>query len=388
MTATAPSGYDPLASAAGTPGPVGPEPRIRLASPVTGEEEIDAVREVLTSGILTNGPFTRRFEGLMAERHGTDHAVAFANGTVALSAMYLASGIGPGDEVIVPSLTFIATATSVLHVGATPVFADIAPDTLNVDPDDVERRITPRTRAIVPVHYGGQAADLDRLCEVADGAGVELLEDAAQAHGATFKDRPVGSWGRAGMFSFTPTKNVTTGEGSVVTTDDGVLAQRMRLLRNHGMHRMNHHEMVGWNWRLSEIQAAIGCVQMGRLDDILVTKRANAELMAELLADIPGLSVPARPTDRDHPYMLYTVQIDGGRRDAAARALTEMGIENRVYFPPVHHQPIFEHLPDAGLPATEAAADRILSLPFHSRLTAEDLTLIADVLRRAVAQPL
>lgn len=385
MTATVPSGYDPLASA-GDPADAAPEPLIRMAAPVTGEEEVDAVREVLSSGVLTNGPFTRQFESAMATLQGTDHAVAFANGTVALSAMYLASGIGPGDEVIVPSLTFISTATSVLHTQATPVFADIRPDTLNLDPDDVLRRITPRTRAIVPVHYGGQAAELDRLREIAHDAGVVLLEDAAQAHGATFRGRPVGSWGRAGMFSFTPTKNITTGEGSVVTTDDEELAQHLRLLRNHGITRQYHHELVGWNWRLSEMQAAIGCVQVTRLASILATKRANAEVMRDLLDGIDGVTPPANPPECEHPYMLYTVQVDPERRDAASAALTAAGIENRIYFPPAHRQPIFAHLPDPHLPVTDEAARRILSLPFHSRLREQDLAFIAEVLQESLAR--
>lgn len=382
MTVT---GYDPLASAgADASGPPAPEPRIRLASPVTGEEEVDAVREVLASGLLTNGPATRRFETLMAERHGTEHAVAFANGTVALSAMYLAAGIGPGDEVIVPSLTFIGTATSVLHVGATPVFADVRPDTFNLDPADVARRLTPRTKAIVPVHYAGQAADLEPLCRMAQDAGVALLEDAAQAHGATYRGRPVGSWGQSAMFSFTPTKNVTTGEGAVVTTADGDLAQHLRLLRNHGMSKQYHHEILGWNWRLSDINSAIGCVQLGRLDGILATKRANAVRLGELLADIEGVQAPVAPEDRDHPYMIYSAQVPAERRDAVADALTAAGIENRRYFPPAHRQPIFAHLPDPDLPVTDAVYDRIVSLPFHSRLTDADLVDLAATIRGAV----
>jgi perosamine synthetase len=385
MTTTVPSGYDPTASAGAASG-TDPEPLIRMASPVTGEEEVDAVRDVLASGILTNGPYTRRFEAAMAALHGTAHAVAFANGTVALSAMYLASGIGPGDEVILPSLTFISTATSVLHVQAVPVFADIRPDTLSLDPDDVVRRITPRTKAIVPVHYGGQAVDLDRFRQIADDAGVALLEDAAQAHGASFRGRPAGSWGDSAMFSFTPTKNITTGEGSVVTTDDEELAQQLRLLRNHGITRPYHHELVGYNWRLSEMQAAIGCVQVGRLADILATKAANAVVMRRLLETIDGVTAPVNPPECDHPYMLYTVQVDADRRDAASRALTAAGIENRIYFPPAHRQPIFAHLPDPLLPVTDAAAGRILSLPFHSRLGEDDLTFIAGVLRDSLAR--
>jgi perosamine synthetase len=266
----------------GLGGPTTRPPRIRIAVPTTGEEEVEAVRRVLASGMLTNGPATRRFEEVMAERHGTEHAVAFANGTVALAAMYLACGIGPGDEVVVPSFTFISTATSVLHVGATPVFADVRPDTFDLDPDDGARRLTPRTRAVVPVHYAGQAAAMDRFRALADEAGVALLEDAAEAHGASFGGRPVGGWGDAAMFSFTPTKNVTTGEGSVVTTDDGDLARRLRLLRNHGMSGPYRHESLGWNWRLSDILSAVGVCQLDRLDAILAAKRAHAATLDRL----------------------------------------------------------------------------------------------------------
>lgn len=381
MSATA--GYDPLGlgSTQATP-----PARIRIASVCTGEEEVDAVRRVLDSGILTNGPETRRFEQAMAERHGTEHAVAFANGTVALAAMYLACGIGPGDEVIVPSFTFISTATSVLHVGATPVFADIRPDTLNLDPEDVARRITPRTKAVVPVHYGGQAADLAAFRTLCDDAGVALLEDAAEAHGASFGGRPVGSWGEAAMFSFTPTKNITTGEGSVVTTGDAGLAEQMRLLRNHGMTAPYHHAVLGWNWRLSEIQAAIGVCQIDRLDGIIATKRANAATLSRALDAIEGVSSPTEAPDRDHTYMLYTAQIEGGRRDAVRDALGAAGIEARIYFPSVHRQPVFaDDHGDLDLPVTDAVAETVLSLPIHTQLDEGDLAKVADVVSRALA---
>lgn len=376
------AGYDPLASVGGA-ATTRPAPRIRMASPITGPEELDALREVLESGILTNGPMTRRFEELMAERHGTRHGVAFANGTVALAAMYLAAGIGPGDEVIVPSLTFISTATSVLHVGATPVFADVDPDTLNLDPDDVERRITDRTRAIVPVHYAGQPADMDRFVALGEAHGLTVLEDAAQAHGAALAGRPAGSWGAAAMFSFTPTKNITTGEGSVVTTDDDELATAMRLLRNHGMSAQYHHTVLGYNWRISELQAAVGCCQMARLDDILATKRANAELMAELLDGIDGVAAPVAPADREHPYMIYTLQVAPERRPAITGALDAAGIEWRLYFPPAHTQPIFADLADPQLPVTDAAVERLVSIPFHARLGPDELAEIAQVIRTA-----
>lgn len=378
--------YDPLSEVSPDEGDR-PTPRIRLASPVTGEEEILAVRQVLESGILTNGPWTRRFEAAMAQRHHTHHAVALANGTVALAAMYLAAGIGPGDEVIVPSLTFIGTATSVVHVGATPVFADIRPDTLNLDPDDVAGRITRRTKAIVPVHYGGQPADMEKFRALADEAGVALFEDAAQAHGASFNGRPVGSWGDAGMFSFTATKNITTGEGAVVTTDDGDFARRLRILRNHGMTKQYFHEIVGWNWRLSEMQAAIGTCQVERLDQILAVKRSNAVLFGGLLAQLPDVVAPAAPSDREHPYTLYTVSVPPDRRDAIADALTGSGIESRIYFPPAHRQPVFASPEQPELPVTVDAAARILSLPFHSRLGRSDFTEITHVMAGALTEP-
>jgi len=387
MSETRPSfGYDPLASVTGSGDFDTPEPRIRLASPIMGDPEMDAVREVLESGILTNGPWTRRFEHDMAERHGTEHAVAMANGTVALAAMFLAAGIGPGDEVIVPSLTFIATATAVLHVGATPVFADIEPGTLNLDPQAAARRITPRTKAIMPVHYGGQAATMDRFRELAADAGVRLFEDAAQAHGASFGGRPVGSWGDAAMFSFTPIKNITTGEGAVVTTDDGDLAHHLRLLRNHGMSKQYHHEILGWNWRLTEMQAAIGVRQLERLDGILAVKRANAAVFDALVDAVPGVTPPVAPPDREHPYMLYTVSVPPERREAAIAALDKAEIECRIYFPPAHRQPVFASLgEDAELPVTDEAAKRILSLPFHSRLELRDFEEIAQVLKTGLS---
>jgi perosamine synthetase len=377
------SGYDPLASVSSSVAP-GPEPRIRMASPITGPEEVEAIAQVLASGILTNGPWTRRFEAAMAERHGTEHAVAFANGTVALAGMYLAAGIGPGDEVIVPSLTFVSTATSVLHVGATPVFADVQADTLNLDPDDVERRITSRTRAIVPVHYAGQPADMPRFRALADAHGLVLLEDAAQAHGASVAGAPAGSWGDAAMFSFTPTKNITTGEGAVVTTTSADLAHQMRLLRNHGMSAPYEHEVLGYNWRLSEMQSAMGVCQLDRLDGILAAKRASAAVLDTLLATIDGVTPLAVRPDVEHPFMMYTVRIEGGRRDRVMTALTAAGIESRIYFPPAHRQPVFADQPDPVLPVTEEAAEQILSLPFHVRLSEADHAETVAVVEQAL----
>jgi perosamine synthetase len=359
-----------------------PTPTIRLASPDVGDEELEAIKSALFSGVLTDGPHTAAFEDVFAHRHAVSHAVAFSNGTVALAGIYLALGIGPGDEVIVPSMTFISTATSVLHVGARPVFAEVTEDTFNLDPSDVEARLTPRTRAIVAVHYGGQPADLAELSSIADGAGIALIEDAAQAHGASYQGKPVGGFGQAAMFSFTPTKNVTTGEGGIVTTNDGELATRLRLLRNHGQSGQYHHDLVGYNWRITEMQAAMGVVQINKLDAILDRKRANAAYLWDRLKDAPNIVLPITREDRTHAFMLFTVKIPANLRDHVMNALLEAGIEARLYFPPAHLQPIFRDS-EVSLPTTERLAGQMLSVPFHSLLSRTELDTIAEALKRA-----
>jgi perosamine synthetase len=350
----------------------GPTRRVRLAAPALGDEELAEVAEVFRSGALTNGPATSGFEREFADHHHATHGVAFANGTVALTAMYLGLGIGPGDEVVVPSMTFISTATSVVHVGARPVFAEVDAETFNLDPADAARRITPRPKAILAVHYAGQAADLDELRAVADHAGVPLLEDAAEAHGATYKGRPVGAIGRAGMFSFTPTKNITTGEGGMVLTDDAELAAQMRLLRNHGQTALYEHTALGYNWRLSDILSAVGRAQLRKLPDILARKRELAARLSAGLADVDGVHPPVVRPDRDHVFMIYTTLVDGGR-DALRDHLLASGIEARLYFPPVHRQAVFAGDGPVDLPVTDDVAARMLSLPIHARLTDDDI---------------
>lgn len=352
---------------------------IRLAQPDVDEEEIEAIRAVLKSGYLTNGPWTEQFEADFAARHEVEHAVAMANGTVALAAIYLALGIAPGDEVIVPSITFVSSATSLLHVGAVPVFADVDPRTFNLDPSDVQDRITDRTRGILAVHYGGQPADLDPLRDLAQRHGLFLIEDAAQAHGASYRGRPVGGLSEAAMFSFTPTKNITTGEGGIVTTNNSEIAEKMRLLRNHGQSAPYLHVSLGYNWRISELQAAMGVVQLSKLDAILQRKRRNAEAMERMLSDLP-LDLPYKAPDRDHVYMLYTLLIHGDR-DQVLNRLREQGVEAKVYFPPVHKQPIFDQ--QLQLPNTDLIAGKMLSIPFHSRLRDNELRRIVDALEAA-----
>jgi perosamine synthetase len=357
-------------------------PRIRLAKVEVGDAEIDAIREVFASGILTNGPQNAEFEREFASRHQCAHAVSFASGTTALAAMLLAEGIGPGDEVIIPSMTFIATATSVCHVGATPVFADIDPRSFNLDPAEIPRLVTRRTRAVMTVHYAGQPGELDRLLKVCADHGLALIEDAAQAVGAEFRGVPVGSFGKSAMFSFTPTKNITMGEGGIVLTHDIVTADRLRLLRNHGQRRLYEHELIGYNWRLTEMQAAIGRVQLRKLDAILARKRTNAAWMDRRLAALPGVTPPYALPSASPTYMLYTCLVEGDR-NAVIDFLSRRGIETRVYFPPAHLQPIFRGSYRC-LPVTEEVAARMISIPMHAQLTGEELGEIATAVEDAV----
>lgn len=376
------SRHDPIAQAQERRSAV-PEvtPSIRLAKPDIGEEEIEAVREVLTSGTLTGGPQNAAFEREFADRHGAAHGVTFCTGTAALAAMLLAEDIGPGDEVIIPSMTFVSTATCVAHVGATPVFADIDPRSFNLDPGEIARLVTRRTRAVMTVHYAGQPGELDQLLKTCADHGLLLLEDAAQAAGAEFRGRPVGTFGKSAMFSFTPTKNITTGEGGMVLTGDAATAERLRLLRNHGQARRYEHVLIGYNWRLTEMQAAIGRVQLRKLDPILARKRENAAWLSRQLEQVPGISPPYQIPHASSPHMLYTCLVQRNR-DAVLDHLSRRGIEARIYFPPAHLQPIF-----AGrrrrLPVTEAVAAQMLSIPVHSRLTSGELGQIAGAVRAA-----
>jgi perosamine synthetase len=359
-------------------------PRIKLAKPDVGEEEIEAIRQVFASGVLTGGPQNAAFEREFATRHGAAHAVSFANGTVALTAMLLAADIGPGDEVIVPSMTFISTATSVRHVGAVPVFADMDPQTFNLDPGEIPRLVSRRTRAVMTVHYAGQPGQLDSLLDVCAGHGLPLLEDAAQAAGAEYRGVPVGTFGRSAMFSFTPTKNITTGEGGIVLTGDEETAERLRLLRNHGQRRPYEHELVGYNWRLTEMQAAMGRVQLRKLDAILTRKRASAAWMTRRLERVPGITPPFQLPGATPTHMIYTCLVDPDLdRDTILERLLQRGIEAKVYFPPVHLQPVFRGR-HRSLPVTEAIAGQMISLPMHAQLTQDELAEIADAVEEAV----
>ena len=265
---------------------------VPISRPNIGEEEARAVYDSILTGQLCEGPKVREFEQAFASMAGTKHAVVCFNGTVALHLLWRALGIGPGDEVIVPSLTFISTAVSLLFVGATPVFADIDRATYNLDPLDAKKRITKKTRAIMPVHYGGQIADMDGLSSLAERHGLILCEDAAEAAGARFRGKHAGSFGKASIFSFTPTKNMTTGEGGMIVTDDDDIAAKVRLLKNHGQDREYHHVEVGYNYRMTEMQAAMGIVQLRKLPDTILCKNNIARHYSTVLSTMEGIIPP------------------------------------------------------------------------------------------------
>lgn len=351
--------------------------RLPVAEPFLGEEELRYVSECVLSGWVSSaGKFVTRFEELFAKRCGVEHAIAVSNGTAALHVALVALGVGPGDEVIVPTLTFIATANAVTYTGARPVFADSDPVTWNADPEAVAAAITPRTKAIVPVHLYGHPADLDAIAAAA--GGIPIVEDAAEAHGALYKGRCVGSFGLAGTFSFYGNKIVTTGEGGMVVTNDGELASRIRRLRDHGMDpgRRYWHPVLGFNYRLTNLQAAVGLAQLEKLDEILAAKRLVADRYASGLRGLSGITLPPGEPWARSVHWLYSILVDD--RDAVMEALELAGIESRPFFTPIHQQPLYA----AGerLPVAEGLAERGLSLPSSVTLTPAEIERVVGVL--------
>jgi dTDP-4-amino-4,6-dideoxygalactose transaminase len=348
---------------------------IPAARPLIGDEERDAVDRVLRSGMVAQGPEVAAFESEFAALVDGRRCVAVNSGTSALHLALLAAGVGPGDEVVVPSFTFAATANSVALAGATPVFADIEPAHFNLDPDAVEAAITPRTKAVMPVHLYGHPAAMDRFETLAERHGLLLLEDAAQAHAATLNGRPVGAWGLAAAFSFYPTKNMTSGEGGMVTTASDDLARQVQLLRNQGMERRYENEVVGFNTRMTDLHAAIGRVQLGKLATWTKQRQANAAFLDE---NLRGVVVPPVADEAVHVYHQYTIRVPGHDRDEFATELARRGVGSGVYYPiPNHRLPSFGLTLD--LPETERAAREVLSLPVHPALSEDDLQKVAEV---------
>jgi dTDP-4-amino-4,6-dideoxygalactose transaminase len=354
---------------------------IPAARPEIGEDERAAVDRVMRSGMLAQGPevaaFEKEFSAIVAGRE----SVALNSGTSALHLSILAVGIGAGDEVIVPSFSFAATANSVALTGATPVFVDIELDYFAAAPAAIEAAITPRTKAIMPVHLYGHPADLVAIKEIADRHGLLLLEDAAQAHAASVNGVPVGAWGTAASFSFYPTKNMSSGEGGMVTTDSPEVARAIRVLRNQGMERRYENEVVGFNNRMTDIHAAIGRVQLTKLAGWTAQRQQNAAFLSE---HIQGVVTPPTAEGAVHVFHQYTVRIVDHDRDAFAEQLAARGVGSGVYYPtPIHRLPSF--LQKLDLPTTEIAAKQVLSLPVYPSLTKAELETIVEAVN-AVAK--
>lgn len=350
---------------------------INIAKPMIGEEEKQAVLAVLDSGIIAQGPRVKVFEEAFAEMCGVSYSIATTSGTTALHTAMLAHGIGPGDEVITSSFTFIASANSVLYTGARPVFVDIDPETFNMNADLIEAAITPQTKAILPVHLFGLSCDMDSILAIAEKYGLVVIEDACQSHGALYKDRRVGSFG-TGVFSLYPTKNMTSAEGGMITTNDASIDKECRVIRQHGMQRRYFHDELGFNYRMTDIHAAIGHEQLKKLERFNAVRRQNAEFLS---AQLKGVIPPNEPEGFQHVYHQYTVRVTDGRRDALRSHLQEQGIGSEVYYPvPVHQQKFY--VEEFGyhdfLPETDHATSQVLSLPVHPALSPDDLGTIVS----------
>jgi perosamine synthetase len=364
---------------------------ILVACPWLGAEEKEAVFQVLSSGQLAQGEQVATFENEFAKVSQVQDAVAVSSGTAALYLALLAHGIGAGDEVVTTAFSFVATANVILSVGATPVFVDIEPDTYTLDPTLVEAAITPRTKALLPVHLYGHPCDMARLLHIAEAHHLVIIEDACQAHAATIHGKPVGSFG-TGCFSFYATKNITTGEGGMVTTNDPAIAERIRLLRNHGQRERYRHVELGYNLRMTDMQGALGVVQLSRLEQFTEQRITNATFLTGQLSG--SLQTPVVRPGYRHVYHQYTIEVPGDRSEWMT-CLREHGIGSAIHYPtPIHLQPFYTAHTSTyrcvsaqnidirangamQLPVTENAAHHVLSLPVHPALSEEDLVTIS-----------
>ncbi len=364
---------------------------IKVATPQVGEEEAEAVREVLLSGLYVSGPRVGEFEKEFAEYIGTKWAVAVSSGTSALYIALEAFGVGKGDEVIVPPMTFFATVSSVLYIGATPVFADIDLDDLCLSPQSVKQKITPKTKAIIPVHLYGAAAKMDEIKAIAGQHGLIVLEDCAQAHGTAYKSQKVGSIGHAGVFSFFATKHMTTGEGGIITTNDADLAEQSKVIRNHGMSGRDDHIRLGFNNRMTEMEAAIGLVQLKKLEELNRRRIENSETILSKVRELPWAHVPV-PQDagRQHTYFWCPVMVkpeSGKEINDLKKHLRHYNIGFRErYKEPLYRQPVLKRLgldySEEYLPNVEKIAGNVIGLPNHPGLSRNDLDDIINILHK------
>ena len=355
---------------------------INISSPLVGGDEIEAITKVLCSRALAQGTETEKFEEAFASYTGTKYAIATNSGTAALHVALLASGIGEGDEVITSPFSFIATANAILFCGAKPIFVDIDEDTFNINPGLIREKITPRTKAILPVHLYGQPCDMKKIIDICNEHNLILIEDACQAHGAEYEGEKVGSFG-IGCFSFYPTKNMTTGEGGMITTDNENIAEKARMLRNHGQSERYVHEIMGYNYRMTDMAAALGIYQLGKLDEFNRRRIDNAEFLSGEIARIKGLIPPFVAPNVRHVFHQFTVRVDKEfalSRDELRRRLSEHGVGNAIYYPlPIYRQPLYQKLGYGdNLHVSEKAAQEALSLPVRPDLSEKELDYIVE----------
>lgn len=360
------------------------ERKINIAQPDIGADERDAVLAVMTTGVIAQGPKVTELEEKFAGFIGARNAVAVNSGTAALHAALLAYGVGPGDEVITSSFSFIASGNSVLYTGARPVFVDIGDD-FNMDADLIESAINEKTKAIMPVHLFGQPCDMDGIMALADKYNLAVVEDTCQSHGSAYNGKITGSFG-AGCFSFYPTKNMTTGEGGMITTDDDDVAEKCRLIRAHGMKVRYYHDTLGYNYRMTDLGAAIGLVQLAKLESYNSRRAENAARLTSGIAGIPGLITPEIGPGRTHVFHQYTVRVTSSfalSRDDLVARLGERGIGSGVYYPvPIHKQKVYADLGyDVSLPVTEQFAAEVLSLPVHPQVDSGDIDYIVNAIK-------
>jgi len=366
--------------------------RYPVAEPELGEEELKNVIEAVRSGWISGmGRFVKEFEEAFARYIGVKYGIATSSGTTALHLALVALGVGPGDEVIVPDLTFAATINAVIYTGAKPVIVDIHPDYWCIDPDKLEKAITPRTKAIIPVHLYGHPCDMDPIMEIASKYNLYVIEDAAEAHGAEYKGRKVGSFGHASCFSFYGNKIITTGEGGMVLTNDGELAERIRILRDHGMHpkRKYWHEVIGFSYHMSNLQAAVGLAQLSKIERFIEKKRRIAKIYAEELSSINGITLhPEMPWGKCI-YWLYSILIDPEKirilRDDLAEKLEERGIETRRFFYPLHEMPIYQKYAIDAYPVSSRISKQGLNLPSSVKLLEDEVKYIAQKLKEIIS---
>jgi perosamine synthetase len=360
--------------------------QIPVARPAIGQDEISAVTAVLESGMLAAGERVAEFEKKFADYCGTTHAVAINNGTAALHAALLAADIGAGDEVIVPTFSFIATASAVSMTGAKPIFVDVNEQTFEIDPVQAEAGVTPKTKAIIGVHLFGQPFDVPGILEVCESHNLTLIEDAAQAQGAMYNGKKTGGFGQFGCFSFYATKNMTTGEGGMVTTSDKSYNDRLRLLINHGQSEKYLHTRLGYNYRMTDVAAAIGIVQLRKLDKFNMRRRKNAEYYDKNIS-VKGLITPSTAPGMHHVYHQYVIRLTDEfpmKRADFIEYLKVKGIGTAVHYPiPIHHQPVYARAnePDS-CPVSTRLASSVLSIPVHPLLDQKELAYICDAINQ------